>query len=209
MNLAIQILMVSLGLIAVTEAHPTGPIEPRATISVESARHVLSKVNKEEIEEVIELEETAIEEEVIVYEEEIIEEVTYEEVYEEPIVEEIPYEEEAPAPEPSSNLYLGSFESTAYAVGDSLTPNTYTRNGTDVSNTIYSPEGYRLIAVDTNVIPLNSLVEVRVPGWEPFLAIAADTGGAINGHKIDILMASISEALQFGRQYQIEIYLIN
>lgn len=108
-----------------------------------------------------------------------------------------------------SGMYLGSFQATSYAVGDGMTPNTYTRNGTDVSNTIYSPEGYRIVAVDTNVIPLNTILRVHVPGWEPFDAIAADTGGAIVGNIIDILVASPSEAAVFGRQNGVEVYILN
>ena len=108
-----------------------------------------------------------------------------------------------------SGRYLGSFQATSYAVGDGMTPNTYTRNGTDVSNTIYSPEGYRIVAVDTNVIPLNTILRVHVPGWEPFDAIAADTGGAIVGNIIDILVASPSEAGVFGRQNGIEVYILD
>lgn len=108
-----------------------------------------------------------------------------------------------------SGMYLGSFQATSYAVGDGMTPNTYTRNGTDVSHTIYSPEGYRIVAVDTNVIPLNTILRVHVPGWEPFDAIAADTGGAIVGNIIDILVASPSEAAVFGRKSGIEVYILN
>lgn len=141
-------------------------------------------------EEVYEIEET------IVYEEEYIEEEVYvePEIYEEvvEVVEEV-YEE----PVYTNGI---SFEATAYAVGDGLTPNTYTRNGTDVSNTIYTPEGYRIIAVDMNVIPLNSIVRVTYSDGTTFLAMACDTGSAIVGNKIDVLYSSPSEALSFGRQ---------
>lgn len=119
-------------------------------------------------------------------------------------------EEEAFTPSSvDSGMYLGSFQATSYAVGDGMTPNTYTRNGTDVSHTIYSPEGYRIVAVDTNVIPLNTILRVHVPGWEPFDAIAADTGSAIVGNIIDILVASPSEAAVFGRQSGVEVYILN
>ena len=68
-----------------------------------------------------------------------------------------------------------------------------TKGGTDVRNTIYHDSGYRIIATDPSVIPLGSLVEID--GQE---FIADDTGGAIKGHRIDILMESESEALEFG-----------
>ena len=153
-------------------------------------------------EEVYEIEETIVYDEVyeieeaIVYEEEYIEEEVYvePEIYEEVIetVEEV-YEEPVYS-------YGATFEATAYAIGDGLTPNTYTRNGTDVSNTIYTPDGYRIIAVDMNVIPLNSIVRVTYSDGTTFLAMACDTGSAVVGNKIDILYGSVGEALNFGRQ---------
>ena len=92
---------------------------------------------------------------------------------------------------------LGEFKVTHYAVGDGYTPGTKTANGTDVSNTIYSPEGHRIIAVDPNVIPMNSIVEVTI-GGNTFLAKASDTGGAIKGNIIDLLVSSPSETRKLG-----------
>ncbi|WP_445506055.1 3D domain-containing protein [Niallia sp. 03190] len=54
----------------------------------------------------------------------------------------------------------------------------------------------KLIAVDPSVIPLGTKVWVEGYGE----AIAGDTGGAINGHKIDVLMPSNSKARSWGRQ---------
>ena len=68
-----------------------------------------------------------------------------------------------------------------------------TKGGTDVRNTIYHDSGYRIIATDPNIIPLGSLVEINGQKF-----IADDIGGAIKGHRIDILMESKSEALEFG-----------
>ncbi|SDI51099.1 peptidoglycan-binding protein [Alteribacillus bidgolensis] len=53
-----------------------------------------------------------------------------------------------------------------------------------------------VIAVDPDVIPLGS--KVKVEGHGTFTA--ADTGGAINGNKIDIFMPNKSGATSFGRQ---------
>lgn len=119
-------------------------------------------------------------------------------------------QESQPAAQSSSNTgsLIGTFNSTAYAVGDGLTPSTVTANGTNVANTIYSA-GRRIIAVDPSVIPLGTTVEVHIPGWAPFRAVAADTGGAINGNKIDLLVSSPSEALNFGRRSGIKIYRVN
>lgn len=119
-------------------------------------------------------------------------------------------EEQTPAQNTSSSTgsLIGTFNATAYAIGDDLTPSTVTANGTNVANTIYSG-GRRIIAVDPNVIPMNSVVEVHIPGWEPFTAVAADTGGAINGNKIDLLVGSPSEASNFGIRGGIKIYRVN
>src|SRR5699024_5567649 len=118
--------------------------------------------------------------------------------------------EQTPAQNTSSSTgsLIGTFNATAYAIGDGLTPSTVTANGTNVANTIYSG-GHRIIAVDTSVIPMNSVVEVHIPGWEPFTAVAADTGGAINGNKIDLLVGSPSEASNFGVRGGIKIYRVN
>ena len=69
----------------------------------------------------------------------------------------------------------------------------FTATGVDVRNTSVD---HRVIAVDPNVIPLNSIVEVEGKGQYR----AIDTGGAIKGNKIDILFQTEAEAIQFGRK---------
>lgn len=54
----------------------------------------------------------------------------------------------------------------------------------------------KLIAVDPRVIPLGSKVWVEGYG----VAIAGDTGGAIKGYRIDVLMLTRAEALKWGRK---------
>ncbi|PEC61597.1 cell wall-binding protein EntB [Bacillus toyonensis] len=54
----------------------------------------------------------------------------------------------------------------------------------------------RIIAVDPKVIPLGSKVWVEGYGE----AIAGDTGSAIKGNRIDVLMGSKSKAMNWGRQ---------
>lgn len=54
----------------------------------------------------------------------------------------------------------------------------------------------KVIAVDPSVIPLGSRVWVEGYGE----AIAADTGGAIKGNRIDVLMQSEASASSWGRQ---------
>lgn len=99
----------------------------------------------------------------------------------------------------NSNRTLGTFKVTSYSVGDGMTPSTVTANGTNVANTIYSPEGHRIIAVDTSVIPMNTVVRVNMNG-QSFLAKSSDTGSAIVGNKIDLLVNSPSEAINNGVQ---------
>ncbi|MFG6148774.1 LysM peptidoglycan-binding domain-containing protein [Halobacillus sp. B23F22_1] len=54
----------------------------------------------------------------------------------------------------------------------------------------------KVVAVDPDVIPLGSKVHVEGYG----VAIAGDTGGAIQGNKVDLYMQDRGEALDFGRQ---------
>lgn len=71
-----------------------------------------------------------------------------------------------------------------------------TRTGYDVTNTIYY-QGMRVIASDLSILPMYSIVEIE--GFsERFIVL--DTGGAIDGNKIDILFSSTSEAVSFGRK---------
>ena len=72
-----------------------------------------------------------------------------------------------------------------------------TATGIDVRNSIYAG-GKRVIAVDPRVIPLGSTVQVTTP-YGSFTAIAGDTGGAIKGNIIDILVGSQGEAVSKGR----------
>ena len=72
-----------------------------------------------------------------------------------------------------------------------------TATGIDVRNSIYAG-GKRVIAVDPRVIPLGSTVQVTTP-YGSFTAIAGDTGGAIKGNIIDILVGSKGEAYSKGR----------
>lgn len=62
---------------------------------------------------------------------------------------------------------------------------------------------YGVVAVDPHVIPLGS--QVFIPGYGT--AIAADTGGAIIGNRIDLCMDSLHQAIQWGRQ-PVKVYIL-
>lgn len=59
-----------------------------------------------------------------------------------------------------------------------------------------------MIAVDPRVIPLGARVYVEGYGY----ATAEDTGSAIKGHKIDLVMDSKSEAYAWGRK-SVKVYI--
>ena len=93
-------------------------------------------------------------------------------------------EPESPEPEPVV------FESTAYTwTGNRTASGSWPSRGT--------------VAVDPRVIPLGT--ELHIEGYGP--AVAADTGGAIRGQKIDLYMDSEHECWQWGRR-QVEVRVI-
>ena len=73
-----------------------------------------------------------------------------------------------------------------------------TSTGYDVRNTVYY-NGMRILATDPNVIPTYSIVRFELNG-RMVLGIALDKGGAIKGHKVDMLVATRQEAIALGRQ---------
>ena len=85
-------------------------------------------------------------------------------------------------------LTMSATAYTAYCTGCSG----ITANGTDLR----ANPGAKVIAVDPKVIPLGTRVWVEGYGE----AIAADTGGAIKGNKIDIFIPSQEGAINWGRK---------
>ena len=87
------------------------------------------------------------------------------------------------------------FEATAYT--HVAVPGVADINGTGDGITASGlPVQEGIVAVDPRVIPLGSRVWVEGFG----VLIAADTGGAIRGDRLDIFMSSRGDALRFGRQ---------
>jgi 3D (Asp-Asp-Asp) domain-containing protein len=70
--------------------------------------------------------------------------------------------------------------------------------------TMTTPTAGRTIAVDPNIIPYGTKVEIEGIG----IRIAEDCGGAIKGNRIDLYFDSHQEALEWGVQYK-EVYLKN
>ena len=82
----------------------------------------------------------------------------------------------------------------------------YTGGGVTATGSVpvYNPSGISTIAVDPRVIPLGSLVYVDGYGK----AIAADTGGAIQGNIVDIYVNSYDHATSWGRRYDVPVYIL-
>lgn len=68
---------------------------------------------------------------------------------------------------------------------------------------------YGVVAVDTRVIPLGTklYIENADGSFTYGEAIAADTGGAIKGNKVDLFFPTHSEALAFGRK-TVNVYIL-
>ncbi|MDR7079620.1 peptidoglycan hydrolase CwlO-like protein [Neobacillus niacini] len=92
----------------------------------------------------------------------------------------------APTGQTGNEMYVTS---TAYSHESS---GSITRMGHNIKEN----PNMKLIAVDPSVIPLGSRVWVEGYG----VAIAGDTGGAIKGHKIDVLMPNNVQAYAWGRK---------
>ena len=94
--------------------------------------------------------------------------------------------------------YLGVFSCTAYCPCSQCC-------GAWADGIVYTggqaTEG-QTIAVDPDVIPLGSVVEIN--GWQ---YVAEDIGGGINGKEIDLFFCSHEDALEWGRQNH-EVYLV-
>ena len=92
----------------------------------------------------------------------------------------------APASQNGQTYTMRATAYTAYCKGCSG----ITANGTDIR----SNPNLKVIAVDPRVIPLGTKVWVEGYGE----AIAADTGGAIKGNKIDVFIPSDGQARNWG-----------
>lgn len=109
-----------------------------------------------------------------------------------------PTTSKSPSSKSSSSKDVIYVTSTAYSHQD--TKSDFTALGYNIKKN----KNMKLIAVDPAVIPLGSKVWVEGYGE----AVAGDTGGAIKGHKIDVLMPSTSKAKAWGRK-TVKIKILN
>ncbi|MEI3614891.1 ubiquitin-like domain-containing protein [Pseudogracilibacillus sp. SO30301A] len=101
--------------------------------------------------------------------------------------------------EPKNDGKVFTVEATAYSA-DCSGCSGVTATGINIKQ---SPTP-KVISVDPNVIPLGSKVWVEGYGE----AIAGDTGGAIKGNRIDVLVSSDSEAKNWGRK-TVQVKILN
>jgi 3D (Asp-Asp-Asp) domain-containing protein len=96
---------------------------------------------------------------------------------------------------------IGEFEATFYCTKHCC-------NGswsTTALGTALKPN--KTIAVDKNVIKLGSEVIIKYPNGKIARYRAEDTGSAIRGRRIDVCVASHTEANRLGRQ-KIKVYVV-
>lgn len=61
----------------------------------------------------------------------------------------------------------------------------------------------RTVAVDPTVIPIGSLLYIPGIGWR----VAEDSGGAVKGRHIDVLLSSQGRAIHFGVRRHVSVFL--
>ncbi|PFX90157.1 cell wall-binding protein EntB [Bacillus toyonensis] len=109
-------------------------------------------------------------------------------------------EEEKAKEESKNNTQSAKRELTVVATAYTADPSENGTYGgrvlTAMGHDLTANPNMRIIAVDPKVIPLGSKVWVEGYGE----AIAGDTGSAIKGNRIDVLMGSKSKAMNWGRQ---------
>lgn len=102
----------------------------------------------------------------------------------------------------SGNTLSYSRVITANATAYTAKPGAHTASGRVVSA--------GCVAVDPRVIPMGSKLYITTPNGSVVygMAVAADTGGAIKGNKIDLFYSTYGECVQFGRR-NCTVYVLN
>lgn len=91
---------------------------------------------------------------------------------------------------------LKTMEATAYTAGE-------TGVGHWTATGWYVRKG--IVAVDPRIIPYGTHMYIEGYGF----AVAADRGSAIKNNKIDLYVPTLQEAYQFGRQYNVKVYILD
>ncbi|WAH35724.1 3D domain-containing protein [Alicyclobacillus dauci] len=105
------------------------------------------------------------------------------------------------------NTQKGAFLLTAYNLDKRSTGKSPGDPGFGITATGTLAETGRTVAVDPRIVPYGSLLYIDGIGWR----VAEDTGGAIRGHHIDVLVDSRQKAMVFGvkRDCQVKVFIPN
>lgn len=108
---------------------------------------------------------------------------------------------------PAKQQRLGQFTITAYSLSAKSTGKVPGQVGFGVTSSGTHAVVGRTIAVDPSIIPIGTFIFIDLPGigWR----LAEDTGGAIRGQHIDLLLPSDAAAVRFGVKRQIPVYSIS
>jgi 3D (Asp-Asp-Asp) domain-containing protein len=83
----------------------------------------------------------------------------------------------------------------------------YNDRGKTASGTIATPG--RTVAVDPDIVPLGSEVEIVMPDGRVFKRIAEDTGGAVKGKVFDVHIDATDEELyELGRTSGVRVFVL-
>jgi 3D (Asp-Asp-Asp) domain-containing protein len=99
--------------------------------------------------------------------------------------------------------YRGSFTITAYTAGYESTQKKPGQEGYGITYSGTTVKEGRTIAADLNVLPVGTRVYIEDVGERT----VEDKGGAVNGNHIDLYIADLDEALEWGRQKK-KVYVI-
>lgn len=84
----------------------------------------------------------------------------------------------------------------------------YNDKGKTASGTVATSG--RTVAVDPEVVPLGSEVEIVMPDGRVFRRIAEDTGGAVKGKVFDVhIDASDDELYELGRTHGVRVFILD
>ena len=98
----------------------------------------------------------------------------------------------------STNASDGSvFEVTYYGM-DCKGCSGITASGLNVKGGQTHYNGMRVLAADTSILPLHTTVLITNTDGSSYKGIVKDRGGAIKGHKIDVLVGSEAESRNYG-----------